>query len=121
VSIASGTSLWLSANLRVRAVLVLLVTSRPPAQHVVGAVRGDAVQPAREPRAILETSEVAVGAKESLLHDVLGVLLVSSHPIREAEDGAAVALDQDAKGAFVALAESGDRVGIGIACLHPVH
>ena len=42
-------------------------------------------------------------------------------PIREAEDGAAVALDQVAKGAFVALPGTGDRVGIGIACLHPVH
>ena len=79
------------------------------------------MQPAREPRALLEPAQVAVGAEKGVLHDVLGVLLVSGHAVREAEDGAAVALDQGAKGAFVALAETGDRVGIGIACLHPLH
>ena len=53
--------------------------------------------------------KLAIGAQESLLHHVLGVLFVASHTKSEPEDGAAVLLDEQSKGFAVTRLRPLDR------------
>ena len=89
---------------RVVLVHALEVTLAPLScpQHVEGAVRGDPIEPAPDLRALVEAIEAAVGLQEGLLDDILGVVRVPRHSIGQAEEGAPVAVDQQAEGLAVA-------------------
>src|SRR5438094_10441886 len=63
---------------RVEAVAARLIVARLfHSHHVHRTVRDDAIEPGAEIGARLEASELLVGAKETLLHHVFGILLVS--------------------------------------------
>src|SRR5947209_1645555 len=86
----------------------MLVGPSARAQQIERTVDGDAVQPRDEVRALLEIAQLAVGAQESLLHDVVGIMFISSHAIGHPKHRFGVTLDQ--------LPE-----GVGIAGSGPAH
>jgi hypothetical protein len=76
------------------------------AHQIHRAVGDDAIEPGAEIRARFEPSELPVGAKKALLHDILCILFIAGHPERQSKDGPAVALDERPKRLAVALART---------------
>ena len=75
------------------------------------------MQPRAEIGAGLESSELPVRLQERFLNDVLGVLRVAGHAMRQTEDGAAVALHEAPEGFAVTIA--GERDSGGVRMRHP--
>ena len=73
---------------------VVTVSAAAGTEQIERTVDGDAVQPGAEVRALLEVLELAVGAKERLLHHVVGIMFISGHAIRHSKCGPGVPLDQ---------------------------
>jgi hypothetical protein len=82
--------------------LFFAALARP--NQVEGTVGTYAMQPCPERGASVEFMNLLVCPEESLLHQVLGVLFVSSHTESQAEDGVAVPLDQHTKGMLIPFA-----------------
>ena len=88
------------------------------ANQVDRAVHRDPVQPGAEVRPRLEPAQLLVGLQKRLLDDVLGVLRVAGHPVRQPIDSAAVALHERPKSFAISVA--GQRDGGGVRLRHPI-
>jgi hypothetical protein len=66
-------------------------------QQIQGAIGAYSVEPGRECGAVIEFADLSVSAKKGLLDQILRVLFITTHTVSQAEDGPAVALNQDTK------------------------
>jgi hypothetical protein len=78
-----------------------------PVDRIEAGVGGDPVEPGPQRRAALEPGEVAPGAQERLLHQVLGVLDRAEHPVAVHPQLAPVRLHQLGERGFVPAAGGG--------------
>ena len=67
------------------------------------------MKPRAEVGPCFETSELAIGPDETLLDDVLGVLLVAGDAVGQLKSAAAVAFDEGAEGFAVPLPGTGQH------------
>ena len=89
----------------------LLAALAEPDQ-VQGGIRGDAIEPSRKAGSRLVILQLAVSPQKSILHDILGILLVSGHPESEAEDMPAVPLYEQPEGVAVARLRPFDSAAV---------
>ena len=95
-----------------------LLPGMPRPHHVHRAVRDDAVEPGGEVGPRLEAAQLAVGPQKTLLHDILGILLVARHPEGQLKRTPAVPLHEGAESLAVALLSAGQD-GCCVARVHP--
>jgi hypothetical protein len=76
------------------------------------------VQPRAEVRPRLESLQLLVRPQEGLLDDILGIVRVAGHPVRDPKDSPAMALDECPKGFAISVASQRD--GGGIRLRHPI-
>ena len=81
------------------------------------AVDGDAMQPRSEVRALFESAQLLVGAKEGFLHHIVCIVFISGHSIRQSEDGLTVVFHQLPE--RVRVAGACPAHGGGVSHLHP--
>src|SRR6266508_418191 len=82
--------------------------SRFVPERVEADVRRDAIQPGAEPRTALEAFAPAPGSQEGLLHEVLGLLERTDHPVAVHVQLPAVTLDERGERGLVASSGGGD-------------
>ena len=75
------------------------------------------MEPRAEVGTRLETAQLPVRPQERFLDDILGVVWIAGHTVREPVDGAAVTLDERSKSFAISIA--GQRDGGGVRMRHP--
>ena len=75
------------------------------------------MEPRAEIRPRLEAPQLPVRLEEGFLHDVLGILGIAGHAVRQPVDGAAVAVHECSESVAISVAREGD--GGGVRMRHP--